>query len=258
MKCKVSMLTIQIASDLHIEYKNDLIPNPLDYITPSADILVLAGDIGSFYKIEQLTSFLESLCSYFQVVLYVPGNHEWYTVKGREPLRLETLEKRMMQIEDKIPNLNILNKSSVIIGNICFAGYTLWSNPEGQIPSFIVRINEIKTKEYKERHDDELNYIKNMMSFCQKNNHKLVVITHYPPTKKVLNGICSKKRKFHSIYATDLDYLLDISLVQLWICGHVHKNFDFISDMGCRVVGNQKGKEKDKILDYKFNFLITI
>jgi len=258
MKYKFAMMTIQIASDLHIEYKNDLVPNPLDYIVPSADILVLAGDIGSFYKIEQLTAFLESLCSYFQVVLYVPGNHEWYTVQGLEPLKWETLEKRMKQLEDKIPNLNILKQSSVIIDGICFAGCTLWSNPEGQIPSFIVRIHEVRTKEYQAKHNDDLEYIKNMISFCQKNNYKLVVITHYPPTKKVLDGVCARKKRFHSIYATDLDYLLDFSLVQMWICGHVHKNFDFISDMGCRVVGNQKGKEKDKILDYKSNFLITI
>ena len=251
------MTTIQIASDLHIEYKNDLVPNPLDFITPSADILVLAGDIGSFYKIEQLTKFLEDLCSYFQIVLYVPGNHEWYTVPGKETHRYETLEKRMKEIEDKIPNLNILNRSSVIIGDICFAGCTLWSNPEGQIPPFIVRIHDVKTKEYRENHFEDLEYLKNMMVFCQKNNHKLVIITHYPPTKKVLDEACAKKRRFHSIYATDLDQLLDISLVQTWICGHVHKNFDFISELGCRVVGNQKGKDKDRIIDYKKNFIIS-
>ena len=95
------------------------------------------------------------------------------------------------------------------------------------------------------------------MVFCQKNNHKLVIITHYPPTKKVLDEACAKKKRFHSIYATDLDYLLDISLVQTWICGHVHKNFDFVSELGCRVVGNQKGKDKDKIIDYKKNFIIS-
>lgn len=251
------MTTIQIASDLHIEYKNDLIPNPLNFITPSADILVLAGDIGSFYKIEQLTKFLEALCSYFQIVLYIPGNHEWYTIRGKEVLKYETLEKRMRQMEDKIPNLNILNKSSVVIGNICFAGCTLWSNPEGQIPPFIVRIPDIKTKEYREKHFEDLEYLKNMMLFCQKNNHRLVIITHYPPTKKTLDEACAKKKKFHSIYATDLDYLLDISLVQTWICGHVHKNFDFISELGCRVVGNQKGKDKDRIADYKTDFTIS-
>ena len=250
------MVTVQIASDLHIEYKSNNIPNPLDFITPSADILILAGDIGSLYKIQQLTEFLKKLCSFFQLVLYVPGNHEWYTVTGYEHLSWETLEKRMRVIEKVIPNLKILNCSSVLINNICFAGCTLWSNPEGQIPSFIVRINDVRTKEYREKHEKELEYLKKMMGFCKKNDHKLIIITHYPPTKKVLENACERKKKFQSIYATDLDYLLDVNFVQTWICGHVHKNFDFVSDKGCRLVGNQKGKIKDKITDYKSNFLL--
>ena len=252
------MVTVQIASDLHIEYKNNNIPNPLDFITPSADILILAGDIGSFYKIEQLSEFLKKLCSFFQLVLYVPGNHEWYTVPDYKNLTWETLEKRMRVLETMILNLKILNCSSVLIDDICFAGCTLWSKPDGQIPPFIVRINGFRTKEYTEKHEKELEYLKKMMIFCKKNNNKLIVITHYPPTKKVLENACKKKKKFSSIYATDLDYLLDINFVQTWICGHVHTNFDFISDKGCRIVGNQKGKNKDKINDYKSNFLIQI
>jgi Icc-related predicted phosphoesterase len=252
------MQTIQIASDLHIEYKNNNVPNPLDFITPSADVLILAGDIGSFYKIEQLTIFLEKLCPYFQIVLYVPGNHEWYTIKDYTCLSWETLEKRMLKLESIIPNLTILNRSSVLIGDICFAGCTLWSNPEGQIPPFIVRIHDMRTKEYQNKHNQDLEYLKKMMIFCQKNNHKLVVVTHYPPTKQVLDGVCAKKKKFHSIYATNLDYLLDSAFVKTWVCGHVHKNFDFFSTKGCRIVGNQKGKGKDKIIDYISDFVITV
>ena len=252
------MQTIQIASDLHIEYKNNIVPNPLDFITPSADILILAGDIGSFYKIDQLRHFLKDLCSYFVVVLYVPGNHEWYTIKDYKYLSWKTLEKRMIKLESEISNLTILNRSSVLIGDICFAGCTLWSNPEGQIPSFIVRIHDMKTKEYYSKHNEDLDYLKTMMIFCKKNNHKLVVVTHYPPTKQVLDGACAKKRKFHSIYATNLDYLLDSDFVKIWICGHVHKNFDFVSTKGCRIVGNQKGKDKDNITNYMSNFIITV
>ena len=64
------MTTIQIVSDLHIEQYED-VPNPLDFITPSADILILAGDIGSFYRIQQLIDFLKALCSYFKIVFRV-------------------------------------------------------------------------------------------------------------------------------------------------------------------------------------------
>jgi Icc-related predicted phosphoesterase len=97
-----------------------------------------------------------------------------------------------------------------------------------------------------------------MMQICKKNNHTLIAITHYPPTKEVLTNTSSKKKRFQSMYATNLDYLLDKSFVQKWICGHIHKNFDFISMKGCHIVGNQKGKPKDKIIDYKKNFLIEI
>jgi len=69
------MPKFQIVSDLHIEYRNDEIPDPLSLITPTADNLILAGDIGSLYKFNQLKGFLQNLCKYFKNVLYVPGNH---------------------------------------------------------------------------------------------------------------------------------------------------------------------------------------
>ena len=45
------MTSFQLASDLHIEYQNNRV-NAFDFITPTADILILAGDIGSLYKID--------------------------------------------------------------------------------------------------------------------------------------------------------------------------------------------------------------
>jgi Icc-related predicted phosphoesterase len=251
------MTTVQIASDLHIEYNNDNIPDPLDFITPSANILILAGDIGSFYKIDQLTKFLESLCSYFQLVLYVPGNHEWYMIPEHNPLIWSTLEQRMRNIEEKISNLYILDCSSVRIGNVCITGATLWSSPANKIPPFIVRVNGMKTKEYYDKHIHDLNYLKKMMNYCKENNHKLLVVTHHPPTLKVLDDV-KKRRKFISLYATDLEYLLDKNNVHTWICGHIHKNFDFYTEKGCRIVSNQKGKMKDRITDYKKDFTITL
>lgn len=250
------MINIQIASDLHIDYKNNNVPNPLDFINPSADILILAGDIGSFYKIDQLTEFLKALCIYFKIVLYVPGNHEWYTIPEQEPLNYDILEKRMYHIKNVIPNLYILNRSSVCIGNLCIAGTTLWTNPECQVPQFIVRVHGMKTREYQNKHNEDLTYLKKIINYCQKNKHKLLVVTHHPPTKRVIDTN-KKKNKFPSLYATDLEYLLDKNKVNIWICGHVHKNFDFISENGCRVVGNQKGKN-NQITDYSKEFVITV
>ena len=44
-----------------------------------------------------------------------------------KPLPFRLLINRLYQLENSIDNLYILNKSSVIIDNICFIGSTLWS-----------------------------------------------------------------------------------------------------------------------------------
>ena len=248
--------TIQIVSDLHIE-EYDNVPNPLDFLIPSADILILAGDIGSFYKINQLTDFLTALCNYFKIVLYIPGNHEWYTMNGHEPLSFISLEKRMLEIEKKIPNIYILNRSSVMIGDICIAGCTLWTKPECEIPPFIVRINGVKKSDYENNHNQDRAYLKNIINYCKKKEIKLIVVTHHPPTFKALEGV-KKRNRYISLYANNLDYMLIKEDIDTWICGHVHANFDFLSAGGCRVVGNQKGKIKENVLNFKKDFLITI
>lgn len=247
----------QIVSDLHIEYKNDNVDiDPLDYITPSCDNLILAGDIGSLYKINQLTNFLKKLCTHFKIVIYVPGNHEYYVdLKYQIPLNLSKLTEILYNIENEIQNLYILNKSSLTIGDICITGCTLWSLPDIKIPKFLVRIHGINNKIYENKHNSELNYIKKMIEYCNEKNLKLMVVTHYCPTYKALG---QQHKRFSSLYVTNLDYLLDHNKVNTWVCGHIHKNFDFITENGTRVVGNQKGKLKDKIDDFSKNFVISI
>ena len=251
------MVKFQIASDLHIEYKNNSVPDPLDFITPTSEILILAGDIGSFYKINQLKEFLIKLCEIFKIVIYVPGNQEYYTFNEYKPLSMNDLIKRLYEIEYSIPNLYVLNQSSIIINDICVVGCTLWSKPEIKIPKFIVRILGINNELFEQKHIRDIEYIKKMIDYSHNNNLKLLVITHYCPSLKVLEG--SRKRdKFTSLYVTDLEYLLNKNNIHTWICGHIHNNFDFISENGTRVVGNQKGKIKDKITDYSKTFTIEI
>ena len=254
---KSNMTTFQIVSDLHIEYKNDSVPDPLNYVIPSADVLILAGDIGSLYKLAQFYEFMVKLCRYFEVVLFVPGNHEWYVVPDHEPLSMAELQDRLNNMVRNIDNLYLLNRNSIMINDVCVCGATLWSNPKGRVPPFIVRINGMNTRLYHTMHRKDLAYIKQTMEYCARQKIKLLVVTHHPPTERVLK-LTRKRKKFHSLYATNLDYLLDVNKVNTWVCGHVHKNFDFYTDKGCRVVSNQKGKPKDRVRDYSLNFTIDL
>ena len=58
-------MSIQIASDLHLECLNNNEYENL--ITPTAPILVLAGDIGNLYKFKQLQNFIQWCCEKFGI-----------------------------------------------------------------------------------------------------------------------------------------------------------------------------------------------
>lgn len=72
-------MTIQFASDLHLEFADNwsyLKQHPLEKV---GDVLVLAGDIG--YLGDDNYSkhpFWELVADQFEQVLVVPGNHEFY------------------------------------------------------------------------------------------------------------------------------------------------------------------------------------
>lgn len=247
----------QVVSDLHIEYKNDETPDPLDFIEPKEDILIMAGDIGSVYKPIQLIKFLRKVCKLFKMVVYVPGNHEYYVMPDIPPKPFYILQERLRDICKGIPGLYLLDNDSLLIDNVYIAGTTLWSDPKIQLPRYLVRIHGMNTDKYKSLHNDSVEYIEQSISYCKKNGYKLLMISHYPPTYDVLKGT-SKRVRLHSMYATDMEYLLSRDNVDTWVCGHVHKNFDFITTLGTRVLGNQKGKPKDKIDDFSKEFLFAV
>ena len=210
------MPSVQLVSDLHLECIDDININPLDYITPKAPILIMAGDIGSLYKLPQLQNFLTKVCTHFEIVVYIPGNHEYYMIDNIPKLNFQSLEHKLEELDQKIPNLYILNRKSILLGDICIAGCTLWSKPEGSIPNFIVRIFGINTSNYLANHKTDLNYIKSMINYCKDKKYKLIMVTHHPPTYKVF-GTAPKNRRFSYLYATALDYLLDVSQTLLGI-----------------------------------------
>ena len=250
------MSKLQIASDLHIEFNNNDIPDPSDYITPVSNILVLAGDIGSVYKYSQLEGFLKLLCPKFVIVLYIPGNQEYYNIEGIPHKTMSELYCDIQSISDAIPNLYILDNNKIVIGDVCIAGCTLWSYPLIQIPKYIVRINNINTSRYKNMFKEDLKFVKETIAHCQEKKLRLIMITHHAPTYDVLVS-SNKKDRVYSLYASNLDYLLCKENVETWICGHTHRNFDFISPNGTRVVSNQKGKPKDRVTDFRMDFTVN-
>jgi predicted phosphodiesterase len=249
------MVTFQILSDIHIETRPYINIDKLLY--PSADVLILAGDIGRIHKIKELEAFIKAMCAKFDLVVYILGNHEYYNEKKYSPKTIEQLFSDAKKMEKKMQNLKILNRNSIIIEDICISGCTLWSNIEID-PSNILRINNITKQQYLDMHNKDLNYIKTMINYCKNKKLKLLVVTHHCPTFLYQNRKSIKNDLLKSLYCSNLDYLLDKEKIHTWICGHVHINFDVITENGTRLVSNQKGKYKEYIKNFNYTKVINI
>ncbi len=248
---------VQIVSDLHIEYKNNSIPNPLDYITPVAPNLILAGDIGTFYKYEQLFGFLSLLSTMFSHIIYVLGNHEYYKPKQFDkeitPLTFGDIKKLSNQMQTKIPNLWILDNSTVRIGDYWIIGSTLWSDIKVNIPKHIVKIHGMTTDIYHKKFESSVKFITEEIKKCEDRGLRAIVVTHYIPS---YNLFTSHKHndKYISLYTSDLNHIIK-SPIDTWIAGHIHSNFDTKIN-NVRLVSNQYGKPRDNINNFSKQFVL--
>ncbi len=119
-------MNIQLLSDLHLETHPDFMPSP----APSADVLVLAGDVGSYQAGSALTTAgdgdfglarFSPLHGWPTPVLFVPGNHEY------DGLDFDEAHTRL---RDTCTRLGItwLEREVLHLGGVRFVGTTLWSD----------------------------------------------------------------------------------------------------------------------------------
>ena len=246
-------MKFQIMSDLHIETRDD-VPPIEEYIIPSSEILILAGDIGRIHKFDQLSQFIKNLCLNFKTVIYILGNHEYYQVEGVEPKSMDCLLDDLEIIKKENPNLYVLNRSCISIENTCILGVTLWSRSYLEIPTSIVKIKNINKYNYNFMHEQDVEYVKTMINYCEIKKLKLIVVSHHCPSYNLIPH--KQGYKYKDLYASKLDYL--VSKVPIWIFGHSHRNFDYLTEENTRLVSNQKGKQKDKITSFSKTKVIEI
>jgi predicted phosphohydrolase len=245
-------MKIQIASDLHIEYfyKEE---EYKDFIDPKGDILILGGDIGSLYRIRQLTNFITEISSKFSYILYIFGNCEFYLSKKYRSkfAHMEELKSRLYSLKSKISNFYILDRSSVVINNYLFSGCTLWSNLQKPLPHKY-KILDMTTSKYLNYHQKDLQFIQNSNKIAIQKNLKHIIITHYLPI------FMNVKKDKNDLYMTDLTEILKNLKINKWICGHVHKNFIYNFNDQFEIITNQRGKEGSFCEDYKNDYIIEL
>ena len=120
-----------LCSDLHLEFAPIELNN-----TEGADVLVLSGDICIAKELGytdtgrsvRFMDFFTHCSEQFKDVIYIMGNHEHY--HGDFTKSYDQLITALAHL----PNIHVLEKEHVTIGDVTFIGGTLWTDMNQEDP----------------------------------------------------------------------------------------------------------------------------
>ena len=253
-------MKIQLLSDLHLEVHPQFVAEP----AAGADVLVLAGDIGSYQSSSQLDgehfglerfSPLPQYAGWPTPVLFVPGNHE-YDMQDFDEAR-----QRLQRTCEKL-GLIWLDRETVVMDGVRFIGTTLWSDFDAMAMNEgvtdITRLHKLREKAFRAANfylrktggtrqgepflaapmrDESLLCQDWLRAALQQTfDGPTVAVTHFAPSLRSADpryGLVPGTAGF----CNALDDCLE--QVQLWLHGHLHAPLDYT------VQGTRKGSNND-------------
>lgn len=234
-------MKIQYCSDLHLEFpmnKKFMEQHPIE---PAGEVLILAGDILPFDLHKKQTAFVDFIADNFEMVYWIPGNHEYY---GYD---LATVPDPLL--EKLRSNVWLINNQAVTYNDISFICSTLWSkiDPVNALDIqrnvsdfFSIRWQEKKftTREFNQLHRQSVSFIQDAIK--ENSTAKNIVVTHHVPT------LCQYPAQYrHSplngAFATELYDTIHDSGASYWIYGHHHSNIPAFAIGNTTMLTNQLG-----------------
>jgi Icc-related predicted phosphoesterase len=228
-------------SDLHLEF------GPVRTFRPdaSADVMVLAGDIITLKDFDPLDRLLQQ---WKKPVLYVTGNHEYYT---QRPMNHDEQEFKAW-LESKHPQVKLLLDEETSLGGVNFFGGTMWTDFNGGnlrvMKTAQEQINDFRLIRNPDHSPfspaDALALHKNFASkllhwFSKDLSGPRVVITHNPPAINLRSKFKGSPlmAAFNSL---DMVEVIERHQPALWMYGHTHECDD--QRIGrTRIISNQLG-----------------
>jgi len=151
-------MKIAIVSDIHLEFGPLTINND-----EAAEVLILAGDICVARDFEladknlyaenkraaRYLEFFNDVAAKFPKVIYIMGNHEHYN--GDFAYTYGILKRALAHL----PNLHLLEKETLDIGDYTFIGATLWTDMNGGDPLTLMHIKDMMNDFHGVKNDNQ-------------------------------------------------------------------------------------------------------
>jgi len=234
-------MILQYCSDLHLEFPQNEAYIKANPIQPIGDILVLAGDVTLFTRIDRQKDFFDYISDHFAETYWIPGNHEYYQ---------SDISNRSGSFEERIRN-NVFLVNNVVkqFGTHQLLFSTLWSSISllngWRIERSLNDFYQITYNGRKFQIPDYNDFHKHCLDFLQdalttETQGKKVVVTHHAPTFK--NYPPEYKGDFlNEAFATILDNLILETTPDYWIFGHHHRNIPEFKIGHTKMLTNQLG-----------------
>ena len=241
MLLKTMPINLQYCSDLHLEFSENKALLKRHPLKPSADILILAGDILPFSAMGQHPDFFDYISAHFKMTYWLPGNHEYY---------YSDISVRSGKVHEKIrDNIFLVNNVSVPFDGLKIIFSTLWSeirpdhawDVERSMSDFQViryRGRSLAVPQVNQLHADCLRFIKTELNRAFIG--KTVVVTHHVPTFQHYPAQY-KGSILNEAFAVELFPLIEESNIDYWIYGHHHANIPDFRIGNTVMLTNQMG-----------------
>ena len=222
-------MTVSFYSDIHTEFFEDRTAWTPDDV--GCDVLVLAGDIVTSPK--ALTEYVAGLGEKWGrevPIVYTMGNHEYY---GQE---FHSARKAYL-LRSSIPSFYPLDRGTVEIDGVVFAGATLWTNfrngADLELALFSMndyrKIRNAVTEsnwnpvDVMEQFNLSLDFLDDVVA--AQRGKPLVMVTHHAPSFQSCSPFYNPK--LNGCYASDLEYYIQAWKPRLWLHGHIHSSNDY-------------------------------
>jgi len=244
-------MRVRVISDLHLEMceHGHGVPD-----LGKGDVLILGGDIlcarhfkkdGPLHKVYD--DFLQKCVKNFDEVLYINGNHEFYS--SHYDTTFDVLAEHLPK------EIHYLENDYVKIKDWVFLGATLWTDFRNENALEMMeaaqcmndyKVIRIGSNYRKMNPDDTLGFHKKSKQFLLDTlpmfeNQKVWVLSHHAPSYQSVHPKYRSAGIANGAYASDLnDLILDNPQIKYFSHGHTHENMDYmIGD--CRVICNPRG-----------------
>lgn len=247
-------MKFDFGSDCHIDINREPL-NWLDLMNDGSDLLIIAGDHSNMWH--QTIESLAQAREIYRHVIYVDGNHDWYSAARRpKPSHYAKFGNRLSTI-----GVTLLDRRSVKFGDVLFVGANGWYDFRAQAADFSLAYSWWKEQsndpayvwKHSGRHpvreaEAHRDSLVRLVADAQDDStiSKIVVITHTAP-KPELGGVHGRPPGTDLLDGAYVNVgmqdVLDADTqkkISFWGFGHTHNRLDKTID-GVRFVNNSRG-----------------